>query len=135
MADVTISLIHKDDGLYYSVAPSEVYSKMEETSTVGVNPGQTIAWTCGDDSIEKLQKIDVNKEKSEAKNWKDFWEEKPKKTDSSGRTFQGTIKSDPVDPNNPEYNGYDIIYKTPDGKEITVDPELKNPQPGADGEG
>ncbi len=128
MADVTISLIHKDDGLYYAVAPSETYSKVEEDSTVGADPGQTIAWTCGDDSIEKLQKIDVNKEKSGGKNWKDIWADKPKKSDSSGRTFEGTVKSDSVDPKNPEFNGYDITYKTPDGKETTVDPEIRLPQ-------
>lgn len=135
MADVIISLIHKDDGLYYSVVPSEEYSKVMEDSTVGADPGQTIAWTCGDDSIEKLQKIDVNKQKSEGKNWRDIWAEKPSKTDSSGRTFEGKIKSEEVDPDNPEFNGYDITYKTPDGKESTVDPEIRIPRPDGDEEG
>ena len=128
MADVTISLIHKDDGLYYSVAPSEVYAKLEEDSTVGADPGQTIAWTCGDDSIEKIQKIDVNKKKPGNNiNWKDIWAEKPKKADASGRTFEGTVKNGSVDPSNPEFNGYDITYKTSDGKESTVDPKVQVP--------
>ncbi|MDW3192356.1 MAG: hypothetical protein R8G66_08325 [Cytophagales bacterium] len=128
MADVTINLIDKDGVLYYKTAKMSEYEIVKEDSTVGADPGQTVAWTCADDSIEKIQKIDVNKEKSGYKNWKDFWESKPKKTDSSGKTFEGTIKSDSVDPSDPEYNGYDITYKTPDGKETTVDPDVQIPQ-------
>lgn len=124
MADVTINLIHKSDGLYYSVAPSEEYSKVQEDSAVGLISGQTIAWTCGDSSIEKLIKIDVNKKKSGSKNWKDFWEDKPKATDNSKRTFEGKVNSQSASPTNREYNGYDIKYKTPDGQEKTVDPEV-----------
>lgn len=127
MADVTINLIHKSDGLYYAVFPSDHYFKLEEDSTVEIDIGQSIAWKCADDSIEKIKQIEVNKQKTEGKNWKDFWSEKPQKSDRSGRTFEGVVKSDPVDPSNPQFNGYDITYKTPEGKVIIVDPDLKLP--------
>lgn len=127
MADVIISLIDKDGVLYYKTADMSEYKVMGEDSTVGAKSGQTIAWTCGDDSIEKIQKIDVNKEKTDGKNWKDFWEEKPKATDNTGKTFEGKVYSESASPTNREYNGYDIKYKTPDGREKIVDPDITIP--------
>lgn len=127
MADVTINLIDKDGVLYYKTAEMSEYEIVKEDSSVMADSGQTVAWTCGDDSIDKIQKIDVDKKKSDGKNWKDFWDQKPKATDSSKKTFEGVIKSETVDPSNPEYNGYDITYKTADGKQSTVDPDVTIP--------
>lgn len=128
MADVTITLIHQKDSLYYKTDRMKEYEKMGEDSTVGADPGQTIEWVCGDDSIAKINAITVNLEKQSGKNWKQFYKTTPEKIDSDGKYWSAVIKSDSVDPKNPEYNGYDISYTTSDGVEITVDPQVQIPQ-------
>ncbi len=37
---------------------------MTETSIVGANPGDTVMWTCADDSIDKINNINVGKTKT-----------------------------------------------------------------------
>lgn len=127
MADVTISLIHKDNGLYYKTDQMKDYEKMGEDSTVGVDSSQTIAWICGDDSIEKINSIDVNLEKSGGKNWKDIYVEVPRGTDPEGKCWEGLIKSERVQKEKREYNGYDITYQPTGAKPITVDPTVTIP--------
>lgn len=128
MADVTINLIHQEKGLYYKTDKMESYELMGIETTVAADPGQSIAWVCGDDSISSIVAIEVNVKKPFDKNWSDFYIQKPDKIDPEGKCWEGLILSDPVDPKNPEFNGYDITYLPTDATEpITVDPDITIP--------
>lgn len=126
MATISISLIFKEGDLYYKTAKMPDYEPMAENSVVGADPGDTVQWTCADESIDKINNIKVNKTKSTARNWKDIWDSKPSATDSSKRTFEGVVKS--TQPDEYEYNGYDINYKVKNGGDKEKDPEVQVPQ-------
>jgi hypothetical protein len=127
MADIEIHLTHRSDGLYFKTPQMMDFEKMNETSVVAADPGNSIAWICNDDTIRKILNIKVNKAKSGSRNWKDIWSDKPKKADNTGRVFQGMVHHDPVSSEDPQFNGYDIHYLSQDGNEKKVDPEIKIP--------
>lgn len=121
---VTMYLKHQNDDLYYSM-DNQNFKPLEETTVTGVDSGDIMQWKLAVDSnIEKINNIKVNEDKGGGKNRVDFWEQKPKATDSSQTVFAGTIKEGLDD--KPKYNGYTIQYKTVDGDK-EKDPDIKVP--------
>lgn len=128
MATITIYLKYSGGDLQYST-DNVTYQDMTETSIVGANPGDTVVWTCADDSIDKINNINVGKTKTSGGNWKDIWSSKPAATDNTKRTYSGVVSTDPESPTNPALNGYDINYKIKNGGNVDKDPTIQVPQP------
>jgi hypothetical protein len=128
MATITIYLKYSGGDLQYST-DNVTYQDMTETSIVGANPGDTVVWTCADDSIDKINNINVGKTKTSGGNWKDIWSSKPAATDNTKRIYSGVVSTDPESPTNPALNGYDINYKIKNGGNVDKDPTIQVPQP------
>lgn len=126
MATITMYLKHQNDDLYYSM-DNVNFSPLEVDTVTGVNTGDTMEWRLADNSIQKINSINVNEDKGGGKNRVDIWDEKPKATDNTKTVFAGTIKTglDNVE----KYNGYTIKYKTADGDK-EKDPDIKQPDEG-----
>lgn len=132
--NITMYLKHMNDDLYYCMNdPNGRYQPLEENTVTGADGGWVVQWVCADDSITKINKINVNENKpkgnvegkSASKNCGNVWAIKPKKVDTDGKVFQGTIL--PGTPNPPIFDGYTIKYTTKDGNK-EKDPELQVPQ-------
>ena len=128
MATVTIYLKYENGDLYYSM-DNVSFSEMNESTVTGADPGDTVKWVCSDNSIDKINNIKVNKNKSSGGNWKDIWSVKPKaQQGSNGRIFEGVLNDTQEPVSNPAINGYDINYKTQDGTIKDKDPIIQKPR-------
>ena len=126
MATITIYLKYTS-ALEYALEESGPYSPMGEETITGAKAGDTIVWTCADDSISKINNITVNRQKPVAWNWKDIWAEKPKATDNTKKTFSGVIVDTEEPADNPAYNAYDINIQTKSDGDKDIDPLIKYP--------
>jgi hypothetical protein len=125
--NVIMYLKHMNDDLYYCMNDRNgKYEPLEEDSVTGVDANWIVQWECADDSITKINNINVNENKGGGRNRGNIWAKKPKKANSSGTIFQGTVFAET--PNPPMFDGYTIKYKTADGDK-EKDPEMRIPQP------
>ncbi len=123
MANSTVFLKYDKEGLKFSTEESGNYQIVgEETFTGKPSSGKTMTWIAvSGGGIDKIKKIDVNKAKSPDDKQKDIWSTRPKKDDSKGISWTGTLKDDAVVGT---YDGYDITVDTTSFGTKTIDPKI-----------
>lgn len=123
MADSTVFLKYDTEGLKFSLSENGTFTVVsKDTFTGKPSPGKSITWkVVSGGGIDSIKKIDVHKAKDPDDKHKDIWSQIPKKDDSKGLSWTGTLKSDAMVGT---WDGYDITVDTTLYGTKKIDPKV-----------